>query len=740
VSRRRLLPLLGGALSLLLVVGVAAAAFSGVFAGGRTASAGVDPVIAAAGDIACDPSNSSFNGGLGKGSACQQLATYDLLQQIDPAAVLALGDTQYYCGGYQAYVQSYALSWGKLLSKTYPAVGNHEYLTSGGTGCDSSNANAAGYFRYYANAADEGNVGQGWYSFNVGGWHLIALNSNCSNAGGCGVGSPQYNWLAADLAAHPNQCLLAYWHIPLFSSGGRANNNSRSFWNLLYAAHADVVLNGHDHIYERFAPQNPSGQLDNATGIREFIVGTGGANHTSIVAPAANSEVRIATTFGVLELTLDPTSYSWSFVPIGGQPVMDTGSGTCHNASNPGDTTPPSVPTGLTATPASSSEIDLSWSPSTDTGGSGLKGYNVYDGGSLIASTSRTSYANTGLAAGSTHTYTVSAVDNAGNQSAQSTAVTAVTTSGGGGGGGGGIALVRQWTTNVAASSTLPVPLSGGTTAGDGLVAAIALKAGSSASVSSVQDSGGGSWTRGAVGYVTGSNSRIELWYRLGAPSLSSITVTLSSAKSASAEVSEWSGLGATLDTAAGGSNASTATAATPAITTGNPSDLVIGAINYPNDVTSTLTSGAFTPLADFSYSSTVHGRAAYSITGTTATTSAAWTLSGVSGGAGGGILALSGALAAPQLTKAPRVSGRARVGRQLVARRGSWTGPPSRYRYRWLRCNAQGRSCIGMRRATHARYRVVHRDAGHRLRIRVTAVNAAGSRRATSRPTAHVP
>jgi Predicted phosphohydrolases len=210
-------------------------------------------VIAAAGDIACDPSNSNFNGGQGKSGACQQLATATVLQQINPVAVLALGDNQYYCGGYQAFLNSYALSWGQLLSKTYPSVGNHEYLTSGGTGCDSSNQNAAGYWRYYAGAADEGNAGQGWYSFDVGSWHLIALNSNCSQAGGCGTGSPQYNWLAADLAAHPHQCLLAYWHIPLFSSGGRANQNSHSFWNLLYAAHADVVLNGHDHIYERFA-------------------------------------------------------------------------------------------------------------------------------------------------------------------------------------------------------------------------------------------------------------------------------------------------------------------------------------------------------------------------------------------------------------------------------------------------------------------------------------------------------
>jgi hypothetical protein len=209
-------------------------------------------------------------------------------------------------------------------------VGNHEYLTSGGTGCDSGNQNAAGYFRYYAAAPDEGTVGRGWYSFDLGSWHLIALNSNCANVGGCGPGSRQYTWLRANLARHRHKCLLAYWHIPLFSSGGRAAQNSRPFWNLLYAAHADVVLNGHDHIYERFAPQTPDGGLSFEHGIREFIVGTGGANHTSILAPATNSQVRIDTAFGVLRLTLRPRSYRWAFVPVGGGPVMDSGSGACH--------------------------------------------------------------------------------------------------------------------------------------------------------------------------------------------------------------------------------------------------------------------------------------------------------------------------------------------------------------------------------------------------------------------------
>jgi hypothetical protein len=247
-------------------------------AGISKAAAAGDPVIAAAGDIACDPTDLNFNNGQGTANACDQLYTSNLLVNAGLAAVLALGDNQYYCGGYQAFVQSYDLSWGRIKSITHPSVGNHEYLTSGGTSCDSTNAEAAGYFQYFGAAA--GTVGQGYYSFDIGAWHIIALNSNCTDAGGCASPSPQYLWLQADLAAHTNQCILAYWHIPLFSSGGRAAPNSQAFWNLLYAYHADLILNGHDHIYERFAPQDPTGALDISQGIREFIVGTGGADHT----------------------------------------------------------------------------------------------------------------------------------------------------------------------------------------------------------------------------------------------------------------------------------------------------------------------------------------------------------------------------------------------------------------------------------------------------------------------------
>jgi len=302
------------------------------------ALAASDPVIAAAGDIACDPTNSSFNNGNGTSGSCRPKYTSDLLVNAGLAAVLALGDNQYYCGGYQAYLQSYNLSWGRVKSITHPAVGNHEYLTSGGTDCTSANSGAAGYFNYFGSAA--GSPSQGYYSFDVGTWHLIALNSNCSSAGGCGSTSPQGQWLAADLAAHTNFCTLAYWHIPLYSSGGRASSNTQSIWQTLYNNNVDVVLNGHDHIYERFAPQAPNATVDTARGIREFIVGSGGANHTSLATIAANSEVRNVDTYGILKMTLHPTSYDWQFVPEAGKTFTDTGTGNCHGSTSSGTPLP----------------------------------------------------------------------------------------------------------------------------------------------------------------------------------------------------------------------------------------------------------------------------------------------------------------------------------------------------------------------------------------------------------------
>ncbi|MDP9308751.1 MAG: DNRLRE domain-containing protein [Actinomycetota bacterium] len=287
-----------------------------------------DPVIGAAGDIACDPADSNFNGGLGTASACHEKAVSDLLVQSHLTAVLGLGDEQYECAGLSAFASSYDPTWGRLKAMTYPATGNHEYQTSGGTNCDSS-GNAGGYFTYFGAAA--GDPTRGYYSFDLGTWHLIALNASCAKVGGCGAGSPQEVWLRNDLAAHSNLCTLAFWHNPRYSSGGVGNDSTYSpFWQDLYNANAELVLVGHDHEYERFAPQNASSGLDTARGIREFVVGTGGKTHTSFATIRANSEVRNNDTFGFLKLTLHPSSYDWQFVPEPGKTFTDSGSTACH--------------------------------------------------------------------------------------------------------------------------------------------------------------------------------------------------------------------------------------------------------------------------------------------------------------------------------------------------------------------------------------------------------------------------
>jgi len=274
--------------------------------------------IAAAGDIACDPASPSFHDGEGSDSECRQAATSDLLVGRDYAAVLALGDLQYDEGAAAAFSPSYDPTWGRVKSITSPAAGNHEYGTPG----------AAGYFRYFGGAA--GDPGRGYYSFDLGGWHLIALNSNCSQVGGCEAGSPQERWLRRDLASSPAMCTLAFWHHPHFSSGLHGGSDAyEPFWNALFEADADVVLAGHDHDYERFAPQTPEGHADRARGVREFVVGTGGRSLRDFPGAEGNSEAHDDSTFGILELTLGRSAYAWRFRPAVGT-FTDSGSSSCH--------------------------------------------------------------------------------------------------------------------------------------------------------------------------------------------------------------------------------------------------------------------------------------------------------------------------------------------------------------------------------------------------------------------------
>jgi len=290
------------------------------FAGAAAAPA--QPVrVVAAGDIACDPGDASFNGGAGTATACRMMATSDLALALDADAVLVLGDNQYDFGALSSYLASYDPTWGRLRALTRPVPGNHDYLTPG----------AAGYYGYFG--AEAGDPSQGYYSFDLGGWHLVALNSNCAAVGGCGAGSPQEQWLVADLAAHSGSCVLAYWHHPRFSSGPHGSDATyQAFWEALATAGADLVLNGHDHVYERFAPQDPAGALDPAGGIRQITVGTGGRNLTGFPLLRPNSEARQAAAFGVLELELHPNGYAWRFVPEGGSSLGDQGIALCHSA------------------------------------------------------------------------------------------------------------------------------------------------------------------------------------------------------------------------------------------------------------------------------------------------------------------------------------------------------------------------------------------------------------------------
>ncbi len=279
-----------------------------------------DVIIAATGDMVC---------GAGSGGAsCKQMEVSSLILGMNAQAFLSLGDVQYESGEYNDFINFYDPSYGRLNSIVKPSIGNHEYNDP-----STSDFTKVGYWDYFNGIGNfsgvAGDRNKGYYSYDLGDWHLIALNSNCSKAGGCGAGSPQETWLRADLANSTKSCTLAYYHHPLYSSGGRATTVSKPLWKALYDYHADVILTGHDHTYERFALMNDNGSLD-ANGIREFVVGTGGRNHTHFVSAGPNTEVFDDTSFGALKMNLRSGSYTWAFVPIPGNTFTDAGSNTCH--------------------------------------------------------------------------------------------------------------------------------------------------------------------------------------------------------------------------------------------------------------------------------------------------------------------------------------------------------------------------------------------------------------------------
>src|SRR5258708_4321222 len=260
--------------------------------------------------------------GAGDIADCKDLsgaqATAKLLDKM-PGTVMAVGDLAYPSGSKENFT-CYVKPWGRAKSRPRPAPGNHEFRSAG----------ASPYFDYFGAAA--GDPKAGYYSYDLGTWHIIVLNSECKDVGGCEAGSTQEKWMRADLAAHPAACTLAYWHGPLFSSGSAHGNDLtvKPLFQALYEANADVVVTGHDHDYERFPPQTPDGAADPARGIREFSVGTGGKNHPPSRSPNTHTQLRDATAFGVLKLTLKPNAYDWQFIPEAGKSFTDSGSGTCH--------------------------------------------------------------------------------------------------------------------------------------------------------------------------------------------------------------------------------------------------------------------------------------------------------------------------------------------------------------------------------------------------------------------------
>lgn len=255
-------------------------------------------------------------------------ATAKLIDVI-PGTVFAAGDLAYQRGTYEEFQKCYDPTWGRFKARTRPTPGNHEY--NGGA--------ATGYFRYWDGRA--GDPGKGYYSYDLGKWHIVVLNTNCESTqlGGCAEGSPEETWLKQDLAVNSNVCTLAYGHHALFSSGLFAKHAEhpelRAFWQDLYDAHADLILAGHEHSYERFAPQDPEGNPDSEHGIREIVVGTGGRSHTPLGYAKPNSEVRDDKTYGVLKLTLSPGKYRWEFIPVPGKTFRDSGAGTCHTSTTP---------------------------------------------------------------------------------------------------------------------------------------------------------------------------------------------------------------------------------------------------------------------------------------------------------------------------------------------------------------------------------------------------------------------
>ena len=491
--------------------------------------------------------------GAGDISSCSNTgdeATAKLLDAIpDPATVYNIGDDAYN-NGTTAEFACYNSTWGRHKYRTQPTSGNHEYNSSG----------AAGYFQYFGAAAHPSSVSDsaGFYSFNLGAWHIISLNSDITRS----AGSKQDKWLAADLAAHPNQCTLAYWHHPLYSStggsgsGGVSLTSMRPFWDRLYAAHADLVLNGHRHFYERMALMKPDGSADPTNGIREIIAGSGGIGGGSETNLFPLHQTGDGSTFGVLKLYLYDDSYAWKFIPVAGKTYTDSGSTACHSSGGGGGPGPVSATNSTVSANPTSFTVGSGSSTITvtakDANGNTLSGSNV-----VLASTGsgNTFTPASGTTNGSgvfTSTFTSSVAEGKTiSANIDGTAITqtaSVTVNSSGGGGGGTITQTLLTSGGNGVNQSVYTTASISPAANALVTVAIRMRRSSGALTPTVTGGGMSSWTQVAsLDYdpLSTPTSRLLVFRAMsGAPGSGPVTITFSSSISnVEWSVSQWTGV-----------------------------------------------------------------------------------------------------------------------------------------------------------------------------------------------------
>ena len=513
--------------------------------------------------------------GAGDISSCSNTgdeATAKLLDAIPDGLVYNLGDDAYN-NGTDAEFACYNATWGRHKSRTKPSAGNHEYNTSGATG----------YYKYFGAAA--GDPSKGYYSFDYGAWHIIVLNSNLSRS----VGSAQDTWLAADLAANPNQCTLAYWHHPLYSStggtgsGGVSISSMKPYWDRLYAAHADLVLNGHRHFYERLKPMKPDGSYDPTNGITEIIAGSGGIGGGSETNLFPTHVTGDGSTFGVLKLWLYEDSFAWKFVPVAGKTYTDSGSTACHSSGGGGggggvsatNSTVTASPTSFTAG-AGSSTITVT---ARDANNATISGASVTltasGSGNLLTPASGTTNGSGVFTSTFTSTVaegkTISATID-GTPINQQASVTV--TSSGGGGGGGTVTSTLLTSGGNGVNQAVYTTASIAPAANALVTVAVLGRNGSGAATPTIAGGGMSTWTQVAsVDFNTTTTplSRLTVFRAMSAsPGSGPVTITYSGSQSnAQWVVTQWTGVDQT------GSNGSgaigqTGTAQGNAVTTLN--------------------------------------------------------------------------------------------------------------------------------------------------------------------------